>query len=80
VITTNVDADGEHVALTFADNGCGISPEHLEKVFDPFFTTKEVGKGTGLGLPTSLAIIKSHGGFIRAASPAGRGARFELLC
>src|SRR5690606_38572183 len=48
-------------------------------IFEPFFTTKEVGKGTGLGLPTSLAIIKSHGGFIRAASPPGSGARFDLF-
>jgi len=61
------------------DTGSGIPPQHLEKIFEPFFTTKEVGKGTGLGLPTSLAIIKSHGGFIRAASPAGRGARFDLF-
>ncbi|RYD40159.1 MAG: response regulator, partial [Verrucomicrobiaceae bacterium] len=61
------------------DTGSGIPPQHLEKIFEPFFTTKEVGKGTGLGLPTSLAIIKGHGGFLRAASPPGRGARFDLF-
>ncbi len=70
---------GAYVRISVEDSGSGIPAQHLEKIFEPFFTTKEVGKGTGLGLPTSLAIIKSHGGFIRAASPAGRGARFDLF-
>ncbi len=33
----------EVVEITFADNGCGIPQEHLDKIYDPFFTTKEVG-------------------------------------
>ncbi|HEY1123008.1 MAG TPA: PAS domain S-box protein, partial [Haloferula sp.] len=70
---------GPYVRLSVEDTGSGIPSHHLEKIFEPFFTTKEVGKGTGLGLPTSLAIIKGHGGFVRAASPPGRGARFDLF-
>ena len=48
-------------------------------IFDPFFTTKEVGKVTGFVLSTSLAIVKSHGGFIRAASAHGRGSCFLIV-
>ena len=45
---------------------------------DHFFTTTEVGKGTGRGLSTSMAIGKSHGGFVRAYSEMGRGSNFNL--
>ena len=70
---------GPHVLIRVEDTGHGIPAKLLDKIFEPFFTTKEVGKGTGLGLSTSLAIVKSHGGFIRAASAAGRGSCFLIL-
>ncbi len=69
---------GPYVFIQVEDNGTGIPPRILEKIFDPFFTTKEVGKGTGLGLSTSLAIVKSHGGFMRADSEVGKGTKFHI--
>jgi PAS domain S-box-containing protein len=69
---------GPYVVIEVQDNGAGIPSALLEKIFDPFFTTKETGKGTGLGLSTSLAIIKSHGGFIQVDSEIGRGSTFRL--
>ncbi len=69
---------GPHVCIEVKDTGTGMSPATLEKIFDPFFTTKEVGKGTGLGLPTSLAIAKGHGGFLRVDSEVGHGTRFTV--
>jgi PAS domain S-box-containing protein len=69
---------GPHVVLQVQDSGSGMSAATLEKIFDPFFTTKELGKGTGLGLSTSLAIIKSHGGFILVNSEMGRGSTFRI--
>ncbi|MBR9864475.1 MAG: hybrid sensor histidine kinase/response regulator, partial [Rhodobacteraceae bacterium] len=38
---------GKYVTISVADTGCGIPPEHMEKLFEPFFTTKETGEGTG---------------------------------
>jgi two-component system NtrC family sensor kinase len=68
----------EGIEITFADTGCGIPPENLNKLFDPFFTTKGVGQGTGLGLSVSLGIVQRHGGHIRVQSEVGKGSRFFI--
>ena len=55
--------------LKFHDTGVGIPREHLRRIFDPFFTQRVGGSsGTGLGLPVSLAMVKSIGGDIQVAS------------
>ncbi len=69
---------GPYLLMQVEDTGTGIPPGILEKIFDPFFTTKEMGKGTGLGLSTSLAIVKSHGGFVRVYSEMGKGTKFKV--
>lgn len=70
----NLEAEeGPYVRIDIEDNGTGIPPEIADRLFDPFFTTKEPGKGTGLGLSTSLAIVRSHGGFMRLYSEPGKG-------
>jgi PAS domain S-box-containing protein len=69
---------GPYVCIKVADTGTGIPKAIQDKIFDPFFTTKEPGKGTGLGLSTTLAIVKSHGGFIHCHSAPGKGSTFEI--
>ncbi len=46
------------VILAIEDEGCGIPPEHTNKLGTPFFTTKD--SGTGLGLATCYRIVESH--------------------
>ena len=70
---------GSYACLRVTDTGTGIPPEIEAKIFEPFFTTKGVGKGTGLGLSTVLAIVRSHGGFVRIATKVGHGSTFELF-
>jgi CheY-like chemotaxis protein len=70
--------EGPYIMISIEDDGAGIPPEILPKIFDPFFTTKEMGKGTGLGLSTSLAIMKSHGGFFRVYSEPVQGSSFRV--
>lgn len=53
---------GNEVVLMIRDQGCGISPEILEKIGDPFITTKE--QGTGLGLSVCYGIANRHGASI----------------
>ncbi len=64
------------VHISFTDSGSGIDPEHKEKIFTPFFTTRP--KGTGLGLPISLQIVKAHRGTITAKNNPRAGATFRV--
>jgi PAS domain S-box-containing protein len=71
-------SDGKRVVCEVRDNGCGISPENLEKIFEPFFTTKPEDKGTGLGLPVARGIVESYGGTLVGASEPGAGTTFTF--
>ena len=69
---------GPYVVVSIIDTGTGIPPDLMDKIFDPFFTTKPVGQGTGLGLPTVLGIVESHGGFLHVDSEVGKGTVFKV--
>ena len=68
---------GTYIAIIIKDTGIGIAKDHLSSIFDPYFTTKQ--KGSGLGLATSFAIVKKHGGTINVDSEVGKGSTFTVL-
>ena len=69
---------GPYVVITVDDTGAGMSGPVLDRIFEPFFTTKQLGRGTGLGLANTHAIVTSHGGAITAHSAEGSGSRFTV--
>ena len=69
---------GPHLMLRVTDTGHGMPRAMIDKIFDPSFTTKELGKRTGLGLSTTLGILKSHHGFISVYSEPAKGTTFKL--
>ncbi len=70
---------GRYHVVSVTDTGTGMTPDIIERIFDPFFTTKGVGRGTGLGLSTSLGIARAHGGWLTVESTPGQGSTFRLL-
>ena len=69
---------GRYGVLRVQDFGTGIPPEIMQRMFDPFFTTKPRGRGTGLGLPSALGIIRQSGGDVRVDSVVGEGTTFHV--
>ncbi|MEM0969817.1 MAG: ATP-binding protein [Verrucomicrobiota bacterium] len=69
---------GRFVTVEVEDTGTGIPPEVLERMFEPFFTTKGEGKGTGLGLATTVGIIEQHQGWMTCETEVGKGTTFRV--
>lgn len=63
------------------DNGPGIDPLDLPMIFEKFYRGKRgaiVGKGSGMGLAITRAILAAHGGEISVSSTPGQGTIFRF--
>lgn len=69
---------GNHVLLSVADTGEGMSADTMQHIFEPFYTTKEMGKGTGFGLATVHNIVQQFKGDIVVSSEVGVGSVFRV--
>ncbi len=76
-ITLALSVEDEQALITVADNGCGMTPDVVERIWEPFFTTKQ-DQGTGLGLDVAKSIIEGHGGTIDCETRPGAGAKFTI--
>jgi len=67
---------GNFVKICIRDEGIGISKENLNDIFVPYYSTKKTGNG--LGLASSLSVIKKHQGEIMVDSEVGAGTSFTI--
>lgn len=76
-LTLRVFTLGDHAIFEVSDDGCGIPKERLKGLFTrmlPADDTASPGKhGMGIGLAVCAAIVKAHGGEIKAESRPGEG-------
>ena len=83
VVMVTVTSVAGTVRWSVRDAGPGIPDADRARLFERFFvgrTDRQTrGEGTGLGLPTALAIAQAHGGTIEVDSVVGRGSTFTLI-
>ncbi|HZE40747.1 MAG TPA: ATP-binding protein [Stackebrandtia sp.] len=81
-IDVELRSDGEHVEITVADDGPGMSPEQAQRVFERFYRVDKARSrsagGTGLGLAIVAALVSAHRGEVSVSSEAGEGTRFTV--
>lgn len=72
------------LAVSVADNGSGIPPEHLPRIFDRLYQVddtparRDKNAGLGLGLAIAKSIVHAHGGEISVSSRLARGTVFRF--
>jgi signal transduction histidine kinase len=71
-------SDENTVTLILRDNGCGISPEDIDRMFEPFFTKNDVGEGMGLGLSICHRILDQHQAKIEVESVVDEFTEFKI--
>jgi two-component system sensor histidine kinase KdpD len=72
---------GDRLEFRIEDDGPGVDPADLPFIFEKFYRGRDgatKGKGTGMGLAITRAILAAHGGGIEAESAPKQGACFRF--
>ncbi|TVP58946.1 MAG: PAS domain S-box protein [Gemmatimonadales bacterium] len=67
---------GDYARVSISDNGEGMDDETRARIFEPFYTTRFAGRG--LGLASTLGIVRGHGGGLTIDSTPEQGTAFHL--
>ena len=73
--------DGEALAFTVQDTGCGIPPELQARLFEPYaqgILETKLARGSGLGLSIVRALVQRMGGTITVESEVNGGTTFRV--
>lgn len=77
LLTVSLTKNLDQTCILIKDNGSGMSEDQLKKLYEPYFTTKKTGMG--LGLVSTLNIIKSHKAVIEVDSKVNIGTTFKIV-
>lgn len=81
-VTVRLNVKQEHLILSVADTGCGITPECFSTLFDGYLHP-EPGTmplyGLGIGLALCRCVAHAHKGKIVAESRSGQGSCFSFI-
>jgi PAS domain S-box-containing protein len=77
LLSLSLNKTFDQTIIQILDNGHGISEDDMKRLFEPYFTTKK--SGMGLGLISTLNILKSHQAIIEVDSKYGKGSVFRVI-
>lgn len=69
---------GSYLSIKVVDSGEGIHSNIIHRIFNPFFTTKAPNEGLGLGLSTTLLLLKEANAYITVETIIGKGSIFNI--
>ena len=82
-VSVSASKNGDRTEIIVADNGVGISAEHMDKIWIRFYRVDDVRNdeygSSGLGLSMVKSIIELHGGEITVKSSLGHGTEFKII-
>jgi two-component system OmpR family sensor kinase len=83
IIRVSLEECADTVRASFADQGMGISSEHLPFIFERFYRAAPASSGEaqsgGLGLAIAQAIARAQGGSVECESTPGVGSTFSVI-
>jgi len=75
-IDIEVSRSDSEAVLAVSDDGPGVPPAIRDRIFEPFFSLRREGRGAGLGLAVTFALVEDHDGTITHEPGKDGGARF----
>jgi len=81
-VDVDVTGTADSILINVKDRGIGVPPRETKKIFEEFYRADDSPtakvRGSGLGLPIALRIVRDHGGDIHYFPREGGGSVFQI--